>query len=346
MFYTYDDISRVKYFSSVLYNINNLYKNLYSDDENYVNKKEFDILNRFVRSFYNLILVVEDVVLLDDGSAVKKSDFGDFIASEFQKLDSKILNLNLEKENFQDSSFKFYSVFLDFSNNLINGLKDNKDSNNLRLTLISFKESISTNMNLTFRESISNLSSKNYNINFNRDNTLKSISDNDTLNESQKYLNLLKKEEQSYKERADTIIQNFQKEISQIQANYTESIKNTISELSFEIETANKDFKETYHDYEILKKMVNRSGEQQVTDHYSKRAFWERITYWVMTIITFIIIIISVCLALHGLNEYKAKTDISATMLIEKYKDESIEKIEKIYSVAQENALIYLVLRL
>ncbi|MDC4505777.1 hypothetical protein NQ775_18290, partial [Acinetobacter baumannii] len=64
------------------------------------------------------------------------------------------------------------------------------------------------------------------------------------------------------------------------------------------------------------------------------------------TIATFIIIILSICLALNGLNEYKRKTDVPVTTLIEKYKDQPVDKIEKIYSAAQTNALIYLVLRL
>lgn len=124
------------------------------------------------------------------------------------------------------------------------------------------------------------------------------------------------------------------------------SLQNDLNILINSFKNADNDFKNTYEDYEILKKMVQAKGEQQITDHYKKRAFWERITYWIMTIGTFAIIIWSICLALNGLDEYKAKTNISISSMVQQYKDQPIEKIEKIYSAAQENALIYLVLRL
>lgn len=124
------------------------------------------------------------------------------------------------------------------------------------------------------------------------------------------------------------------------------SLQNDLNILINSFKNADSDFKNTYEDYEILKKMVQAKGEQQITDHYKKRAFWERITYWIMTIGTFAIIIWSICLALNGLDEYKAKTNISISSMVQQYKDQPIEKIEKIYSAAQENALIYLVLRL
>lgn len=141
--------------------------------------------------------------------------------------------------------------------------------------------------------------------------------------------------------------------LKELQHKYTYSLEadfnnleEDLNKLMISVNHAEYDFNNTYDDYEILKKMVQAKGEQQITDHYKNRAFWERITYWAMTVGTFLIILLSICLALNGLDEYKEKTDIPVTALIEKYKDQPIEKIEKIYSAAQENALIYLVLRL
>ncbi|CAI3108026.1 hypothetical protein MWMV8_MWMV8_02536 [Acinetobacter calcoaceticus] len=141
--------------------------------------------------------------------------------------------------------------------------------------------------------------------------------------------------------------------LNDLQLRYTYSLEEDIKNLQKDlnnliilVNNAESDFKNTYEDYEVLKKMVQAKGEQQITDHYKNRAFWERITYWTMTAVTFLIIILSVFLALNGLNEYKKKTDIPVSSFIKEYKDQPIEKIEKIYSFAQENALIYLVLRL
>lgn len=141
--------------------------------------------------------------------------------------------------------------------------------------------------------------------------------------------------------------------LNELQLRYTYSLEEDIKNLQKDlnnliilVNNAESDFKNTYEDYEILKKMVQAKGEQQITDHYKNRAFWERVTYWTMTAVTFLIIILSIFLALNGLNEYKKKTDIPVSSFIKQYKDQPIEKIEKIYSFAQENALIYLVLRL
>ncbi|MEC6393290.1 hypothetical protein VXS72_15310 [Acinetobacter pittii] len=180
-------------------------------------------------------------------------------------------------------------------------------------------------------------------------------------NRFENHENLLKKEASSFfNNKFEDVYQEIKNncevhviKLNELQLKYTYSLEEEINSLENDLkifinsfQKADSDFKNTYDDYEILKKMVQAKGEQQITDHYKKRAFWERITYWVMTVGTFLIIILSICLALNGLDEYKEKTDIPVTALIEKYKDQPIEKIEKIYSAAQENALIYLVLRL
>lgn len=145
---------------------------------------------------------------------------------------------------------------------------------------------------------------------------------------------------------ASELIKNFQIELGTMQGEVVYKIREKIQEIDITVKDIDKDIKLTVKDYEILKKLINAKGEQQITDHYKKRAFWERITYWLMTIGTFAIIIWSICLALNGLDEYKAKTNISITTMVQQYKDQPVDKIEKMYSVIQSNALTYLVLRL
>lgn len=138
----------------------------------------------------------------------------------------------------------------------------------------------------------------------------------------------------------------FRTKISDLQNRYTSSLEVDLNNLSLSVENANRDFEATYKDYEILKKLVNAKGEQNITDHYDKKANQEKKIYWSATITTIAIIILSISLAMCGLSEYNEKTNIPTSTLIEKYKDQSAEKIEKIYAIAQKNALIYLVLRL
>lgn len=149
-----------------------------------------------------------------------------------------------------------------------------------------------------------------------------------------------------FNDQLNSLIDSLRSSLGSIHNKYENEVKGKVENLETLINQTDQDFKSTFNDYNQLKGLVNIKGEMLITDHYKKRAFWERITYWAMTIATFIIIILSICLALNGLNEYKEKTDVPVTTLIENYKDQPIEKIEKIYSAAQENALIYLVLRL
>jgi hypothetical protein len=149
-----------------------------------------------------------------------------------------------------------------------------------------------------------------------------------------------------FNEQLNSLIDSLRSSLGSIHNKYESEVKGKVENLEALVDLTDQDFKSTFNDYNQLKGLVNIKGEMLITDHYKKRAFWERITYWAMTIATFIIIILSICLALNGLNEYKAKTDVPVTTLIENYKDQPVEKIEKIYSSAQTNALIYLVLRL
>jgi len=152
--------------------------------------------------------------------------------------------------------------------------------------------------------------------------------------------------EENYKNQLNEIIDGLRSSLSNIHSKYENEVKNKVESLYSLVNQTDDDFKSTFNDYNQLKGLVNIKGEMLITDHYKKRAFWERITYWLMTIGTFAIIIWSICLALNGLDEYKVKTNISISSMVQQYKDQPVEKIEKIYSVIQSNALTYLVLRL
>lgn len=149
-----------------------------------------------------------------------------------------------------------------------------------------------------------------------------------------------------FKTKSDTLLQKFNDEINSLKLSFKKDVEDEVSKFKLNFTKVDTDFKNSVKDFEILKKFINAKGEKEITDHYKNKAKWERVTYWVMTFITFGIIILSVCMALKGLDEYKLKANISVETLLEKYKDQPVEKIEKIYGAVQSSALTYLVLRL
>ncbi|MGQ9372756.1 hypothetical protein ACUM6W_02730 [Acinetobacter tandoii] len=160
------------------------------------------------------------------------------------------------------------------------------------------------------------------------------------------FQNKLKDSHNEFKNKSESFLEKFSDEINLSKISFQKGVQDEILSFQTKLKDADDDFKSTVKDFEVLKKFINAKGEKEVTDHYRNKAKWERITYWLMTIITFGIIILSVCMAIKGLDEYKEKANISVETLLEKYKDQPVEKIEKIYSAVQSSALTYLVLRL
>lgn len=219
--------------------------------------------------------------------------------------------------DFPEFVLNFYRSLKHYRNLLANILKLNDLTNDQRFILLE------NNLNKLLNDSSINTS------NFNE-----SVSD------------FLSKQRGIFEEKTSSLIQEYRKSFDDLQTKYEVDIKEKVKGLSDLLTQTDNDFKATYKDYDVLKKMINIKGEQLITDHYSKKASQEKKVYWSATITTIVIIILSISLAMCGLNEYNEKTNIPTSTLIEKYKDQSADKIEKIYAIAQKNALIYLVLRL
>ncbi len=153
-------------------------------------------------------------------------------------------------------------------------------------------------------------------------------------------------ESSEFKVKIDELVQRFSDELSVIRATFKLNIEDQANILKNKIETVDGDFKNTVKDFETLKKFINAKGEVEVTNHYRKKARTEWWTYWIVTILTCVIIGYSIHSALKGLDEYKLKTNTSIETMLVKYKDQPAEKIEKINDAVQRSALTYLILRL
>lgn len=170
---------------------------------------------------------------------------------------------------------------------------------------------------------------------------------NTKLNKLEELLRInFENESKVFKRKCEEIIQKFNDDLVVSRLEFKINVEDQASDLKGKISSVDNDFKNTVKDYETLKKFINAKGEVEVTDHYRKKAITESRTYWAMTILTFGIIIFSISLALKGLNEYKEKSDISIDKMLVKYKDQPVEKIEKINNAVQQSALTYLILRL
>lgn len=317
-------------------------------NNNDLNGSEFDIFvdykkDDFILDFKKFIFEL-DLRLIESDVAV------DLVKSAVKKLNDDLENVMINKD-FDHSYANFILCFIRFFSTPLSGMVGGNSVNDI---LDYFSQDFRG-----FYVKIRSIASRYYKLNDKKIDLNNSLV---ILEDKIKKLSLrLDAQEKILKNEAkdslnpiignlvkDTndISDKFKSELLKIQAVSISNLKEQVEKLENDINDTNHDFKASYKDYDTLKKMINLKGELQVTDHYKNRAFWERITYWFMTTGTFSIIILSICLALKGLDEYKQQTSVSVSELIEKYKDQPVDKIEKLYSAAQNHALIYLILRL
>jgi len=304
-----------------------------------------------------IVFKIEELIGSIDSNDIKNNVKSLFIPfnEDIEGLDVEINNkemsiaeLSIVIENFQILILKFYNfieILFDDQGFIFKGISDVVFKTNAILILNSLRK-----IKVLFPVESSNNDNK---ILYDRvvllEENLKKLTKEVNINSAQIIKTIdgfvLAKEEHFDKQLND-LIERLRVSLSSIHNEYENEVKGKVEKLYDSVLRTDLDFQKTFNDYNQLKGLVNIKGEMLITDHYKKRAFWERITYWLMTIGTFAIIIWSICLALNGLDEYKAKTNISISAMVQQYKDQPVDKIEKMYSVIQSNALIYLVLRL
>lgn len=326
------------------------FKNLYNGFKNYSVE-----LNQFLSFFLNQY-----------GSNEKFKDTRDRANFLFNSLSDFVLKLNelcvLYEVDLSLESSQFVSEITSVLNkDKLNGLTL------LSSFIYSFESYFSSVLKKPFNEGRNDLVNINNavhrDLNFLYDFFVKAAEDNNYNNvgfvrgEIEKINNKLNKLDESFrlnfenenkifKKKSDDVIQKFNDDLVMARLEFKVNVEDQAEELKNKVSSVDSDFKNTVKDYETLKKFINAKGEVEVTDHYRKKAITESRTYWAMTILTFGIIIFSISLALKGLNEYKEKSDISIDKMLVKYKDQPVEKIEKINNAVQRSALTYLILRL
>lgn len=256
-----------------------------------------------------------------------------------------LLNISDIKEYNGDLDLKVSSIFEGISEiDLIDHNEEELSKKNNKSGLIRFIDQNDKSLLIN-----SDLDNKVDNLILNYSNLFEENNNKFELNYKKKleeYQDFLSSSHSDFKIKSDNLLQKFNDEITLSKLNFKKSVDDEILEFGKKFSKVDTDFKNTVKDFEVLKKFINAKGEKEVTDHYRNKAKWERITYWLMTLITFGIIIYSVSMATNGLNEYKSKANISVEKLLKDYPNQPVEKIEKLFSATQSSALTYLVLRL
>lgn len=342
MFFNDEQLMRLKFSKGIGIFLNEYYENTGSVISLDGKIEKIGISNNFITLLRSLIVSFDDLIeYLANGKQSGAIDkyFNNFI----NKLKENYEN----KYRMQDFLWDFYN-FIDgiFTLNILfNEIKYNdsiEEINHIKQQSLSLYNSFDGDSDARFKN-------KFYDRVVLLEENFKRLNEKVNLNSTQVKETVdgfVLAQENDFKKQINDLIEGLRSSLGNIHTTYEQEIKGKVESLGNSVNKTDEDFQSTYDDYQILKKLVQAKGEQQITDHYKKKALWERITYWVMTIGTFGIIIWSICLALNGLDEYKGKTNISIPEMIQQYKDQPVEKIEKIYSVVQNNALTYLVLRL
>ncbi|KAA8733893.1 hypothetical protein F4V57_07535 [Acinetobacter qingfengensis] len=116
--------------------------------------------------------------------------------------------------------------------------------------------------------------------------------------------NFIEDFEQKLRERSNDLILTLQNEINEQKANATVHINNDIEEIKESIGASKKTIEELLGDIESYKRIINHKSEEEISRHYSKKASSEMITYWIATALSIVIIIVALCMAWFGLQDY------------------------------------------
>ncbi|MFJ0164569.1 hypothetical protein Q4368_10990 [Acinetobacter baumannii] len=344
MLFTEEEISKLNYFPEFARNANIIYGN--NRDIRNINNKAgtpFDVNALFIN--------IKDFIINFDKNMSNKFIITDEVEEGIRRLNYRVSNYDFLNRGGRDVIHKFFDIFFLFLSS----------SATIRvseyLSLYEYILQIDSGFE-AFYSIFKSIAHDEYDASLQIENNKKFILHDNKISEiEEQVLNLrttlideankiLEPRRIQFVEDTNKIISDFQKELSQIHAQFVFSIKDDADKLEKSIKSTDADFKATYEDYDILKKMVQAKGEQEITHHYKRKAFIEMIVYWVATFATIAIIYFSIDMAKDGLDEYKKSSNIPITALIENYKDQPAEKVEKIYSIYQNNALVFLILRL
>lgn len=343
MFFNDEELNNLKFCKGIALFLNEYYEESVTTKSGHQKLNNMGVTNNFINTLKSLIVRFDELVeYLANGkqSGALGKYFDNFVKNKLKRdlgFEYKIQDFLWDFFNFVNDIFEVKVFF-----NEIRYLESIDAINHIKQHSLSLS-------NTLMGDSDRNLKNKLYDRVVLLEEKFKRLSeevDRNSTHIKQTVDGFVLVQENDFKKQLNDLIEGLRSSLGNINTTYEKEIKGKVEVLTKLVNQTDQDFKSTFNDYNQLKGLVNIKGEMLITDHYKNRAFWERLTYWAMTVATFIIIILSICLALNGLNEYKGKTDVPVTTLIEKYKDQPIEKIEKIYSAAQTNALIYLVLRL
>lgn len=97
---------------------------------------------------------------------------------------------------------------------------------------------------------------------------------------------------------------NLQQEISDLQASTKQNIVEKIEKIKTDLTNSEAELTGLFGDLNDYKIIINLETEKEISKHYAEKATSEMRTYWGATSLSVVIIIVSICLAWSGLNDY------------------------------------------
>ncbi|EKU54455.1 hypothetical protein ACINWC323_3233 [Acinetobacter sp. WC-323] len=150
----------------------------------------------------------------------------------------------------------------------------------------------------------------------------------------------------AYDDSISSIIAKFKNGIFEFQNEYENDLKVKVDNLKANYENNKNELDTLLGAFEKHKSLLSKKTENEISKHYSTKAKWEKITYWVATFISILIILVSIGLAWCGLDSYYQNyVSVSQCTELRDYKD-CIEKLELIRNASKDYAFYYLIMRL
>lgn len=134
--------------------------------------------------------------------------------------------------------------------------------------------------------------------------------------------------------------------ISEIQSPYENNLKKEISDL-YEVFNQSKDeLTQLLGNLDDYKSILSNKTQDEISKHYSKKANSEKITYWIATVVSIVIIIIAIVAAWTGLDTYyKNYVSVSICQFEVDYQS-CLDKIYAVREASKSYAVFYLSMRL
>lgn len=330
-------------FNKISNSINKAYEEI--KDENYIWKSVYSnndvVINKtgFFHNLHEFIFGIDNIISHDEN--LKK-----VFELPVDALNEKIIAL-IESNDYEFFFQDFIYIFNDFFEKYIlhqgyEGFSEFIQKLQGRTSFYHYLRDILPVKESSFNTGFFNFNSSNSNSYI--INKIKRLEGNYEISESkikEQILFYLNTNDQYFKEKANEALNSFTLTINDFLKKYENNEKRDIEELSQSVAESRKELENLFGDINQHKSIVSEKTQDEISKFYTKKSIWERNTYFAMTLLSLVIILIAVCLAWSGLSNYYANY-VDPTGFIKSSKNLTVDQ----FKLTQTYAFNYLILRL